>query len=124
MLQTYDEKQLNKQEVGERIYQLRKDKKMSQMALGELVGLSGNSISNIETGKSMPKAENLQHFAQVLNTDINYLIHGNVTDKIENADVSSEEQELEKALLLEWKKLSIIEKKKFVAGLTASNMIA
>lgn len=124
MLQTYDEKQLNKQEVGERIYQLRKDKKMSQMALSELVGLSGNSISNIETGKSMPKAENLQHFAQVLDTDINYLIHGNFTDKIENADVSSEEQELEKALLLEWKKLSIIEKKKFVAGLTASNMIA
>lgn len=124
MLQTYAEEQLNKQAVGERIYQLRKAKKMSQMALGELVGLSGNSISNIETGKSMPKAENLQRFAQVLGTDINYLIHGNVADKIGNTDVSSEEQELEKVLLMEWNKLSIIDKKKLVAGLTACNMIA
>lgn len=124
MLQTYAEEQLNKQEVGERIFQLRKAKKMSQMALGELVGLSANSVSNIETGKFMAKIENLQRFAQALCTDVNYLMHGDVTDKNENTDVSSEEKELEKALLLEWKKLSIIEKKKFVAGLKASNLIA
>ncbi|MDD3137448.1 MAG: helix-turn-helix transcriptional regulator [Lachnospiraceae bacterium] len=124
MLQTYAEEQLNKQAVGERIYQLRKAKKMSQMTLGELVGLSENSVSNIETGKFMAKIENLQHFARVLGTDVNYLMYGDATDTNENTDVSSEEQELEKALLLEWKKLSIIEKKKFVAGLKASNLIA
>lgn len=124
MLQTCAEEQLNKQAVGERIYQLRKAKKMSQMTLGELVGLSANSVSNIETGKFMAKIENLQHFAQVLGTDVNYLMYGDATDTNENTDVSSEEQELEKSLLLEWKKLSIIEKKKFVAGLKASNLIA
>lgn len=124
MLQTYAEEQLNKQVVGERIFQLRKAKKMSQMTLGELVGLSANSVSNIETGKFMAKTENLQRFAQALDTDLNYLMHGNITEEKEDIDVSSEEQELEKALLLEWKKLSIIEKKKFVAGLQASNLIA
>lgn len=124
MLQTYAEEQLNKLAVGERIFHLRKAKNMSQMALGELVGLSANSVSNIETGKFMAKIENLQRFAQVLGTDVNYLMYGDATDTNENTDVSSEEQELEKALLLEWKKLSIIEKKKFVAGLKASNLIA
>lgn len=83
---------MNKQAVGERIYQLRKAKKMSQMALGELVGLSANSVSNIETGKFMSKTENLQRFAQALDTDVNYLMYGDVTDKKENTDVSSEEQ--------------------------------
>lgn len=109
---------VDKYAVGNRIYKLRKDKKMSQMQLAELVGLSNNSISNYETGNQLCGTENLQRLANVLGTSSEFLLYGTKSNK-----VTSEEQELEIELFKEWKKCSLSEKRKLVAAIKAINMI-
>lgn len=53
-----DEEQL-KIEVGKIVRHLRKKRKMSQEKLAELIGISINSLSNIENGKFFPSFLNL-----------------------------------------------------------------
>lgn len=110
---------VDKTAVGNRIYKLRKNKKLSQMKLAELVGLSKNSISNYETGNQLCGTENLQRLANILDTSSEFLLYGRESNK-----VTSEEQELETELFNEWKKCSLSEKRKLVAAIKAMNMIA
>ncbi len=52
--------------IGKRIQEIRKQKKITQEYLAELIVIETPSISNIETGKYFPSAENLDKILEVL----------------------------------------------------------
>ena len=59
-----------KQDLGQRIQKLRKDKKITQEQLAEMVGIDPKNISRIEKGNNYPTAENLTSIAKSLHVDI------------------------------------------------------
>ena len=59
-----------KQDLGQRIQKLRKDKKSTQEQLAEMVGIDPKNISRIEKGNNYPTAENLTSIAKALHVDI------------------------------------------------------
>lgn len=67
--------------VGNRIREVRKFKKMSQTILGENVGVGKTTISNYETGYSLPDIETLAKIASTLNVSTDYLVGINNNQK-------------------------------------------
>lgn len=64
------ELQLISREIASIIKQVRKEKKMTQVALANLTGLPQKTISRIEGGSATPKIKTLLTIAQVLDIDI------------------------------------------------------
>ena len=62
--------------VGERISELRNEKKLSQNQLAKLMDVSRQAVSKWETGQSVPDSLNLIKLADILETDIEYLTTG------------------------------------------------
>ncbi len=59
---------------GEKVRQLRKEKKLSQAELGKAVGVSGRSVAAWEAGNTYPRyQETYNQLARLFNVDINYL---------------------------------------------------
>ncbi len=56
-----------KQLLGKRIKEIRKSRKLTQEQLAEFINIETSSISNIESGKYYPTAENLDKIINVLN---------------------------------------------------------
>jgi transcriptional regulator with XRE-family HTH domain len=54
--------------LGKRIKELRKRKGLTQEKVAEFVGIDTGSLSNIETGKYYPTAENLEKIIKILET--------------------------------------------------------
>lgn len=59
-----------KQDLGQRIQCLRKDRKLTQEALAELVGIDQKNISKIENGNNYPSPETITAIAGALDVDI------------------------------------------------------
>ena len=68
-------------ETGERIAALRKAKEWSQSELGEKIGLTQASVSEIEQGVKRGSVESLESIADALDTDIGYLLTGREQNK-------------------------------------------
>ena len=49
-----------KQELGEKIKRIRKNRGLTQEQLAELIDISSRNLSNIELGQNFPKAETLE----------------------------------------------------------------
>lgn len=73
-------------ELGKKIKDARKFKKLSQMDLAYSMDMSMNTISLIETGKITPKIDTLLKITKVLNMDLKNLI----PDTIETEDIVQE----------------------------------
>ncbi len=55
---------------GKRLKELRKNAKLSQQQLAELVGMESlNNISKLETGEQLPKKENIEKLCKALNVE-------------------------------------------------------
>ena len=61
--------------VGKRIKELRKRKKLTQEQLAEMLDLSQNAMSYIETGENFLSAETLQKLLTALDISIEDLFH-------------------------------------------------
>lgn len=59
---------------GEKLYQARKEKGLSQEQLSELCGVSRQSVSKWESGQGYPEAEKLPVLSHVLNIGLDYLM--------------------------------------------------
>lgn len=55
-----------KKALGKKIQKFRKNKKLTQENLAELIGIEVPSLSNIETGKYAPSIDTLQKLSEVL----------------------------------------------------------
>ena len=76
-------------DMGERIYAQRRDLKLTQDELAEMIGVSVQMISTLELGKKAIRPENLVKICQALNISADYILTGNtaaVTGKAPKAD--------------------------------------
>ncbi len=64
-------------DIGKRIRQVRVEKKLSQVDLGKVLGISGAAVSKYETGDSDGGAINLARIAEIGSVSLDWLISGN-----------------------------------------------
>ena len=81
---------MDQEKIGKFIKEERKNKKLSQEELGELLGVSNRSISKWETGVSLPDISLFKSLCEVLDISYNELLSGerlnktNYQEKLEN----------------------------------------
>jgi len=61
-------------DFSERLKELRKERKISQKALGELLGISDRNIRFYESGEHRPDFEGLLLLAEYFGVSIDYLV--------------------------------------------------
>ncbi|MBR1424008.1 helix-turn-helix transcriptional regulator [bacterium] len=59
-----------KKELGKKIQEIRKQRKLTQEKFAELVGIDPKNVSKIETGLNYPSSETIIAIARVLNVEI------------------------------------------------------
>lgn len=67
--------------LGERLTKLRKQKKLTQQELANVLKISRSSLSQYEINKRQPDYDTLKMFADYFNVTIDYLITGNMFEK-------------------------------------------
>lgn len=67
-------------DIHKRIKALRLEKKLSQTALGNLVGVKYQAVQQWENGKTAPDRKLVEDLAKALNTTPEYLLFGTLTD--------------------------------------------
>ena len=85
-------------EQMKRIAQLRREKGISQVALGMVLNVSQKMISSYETGKNQPNIDMLKKMASYFGTSVDYLIgHTNIRqplDKLLESSLTPREGEI------------------------------
>lgn len=81
-------------DLGNRIYELRKQKNLSQKELGNLLGVSNKSVSKWENGVTVPKTETLVKLAGILGVSPQELLQGKTDDHFTLRQLSSQTNEL------------------------------
>ncbi len=69
--------------LGSNIFKLRKKLQISQEKLGELVGVTRQTISNWELGETIPDAKQLLMLSKVLQTSIDVLVDNDIQDLLQ-----------------------------------------
>lgn len=64
--------------LGEKLYRLRSEKGLSQEALGDMLGVSRQSVSKWETDQSLPELEKVVAISELFKVSTDYLLKGNV----------------------------------------------
>ena len=70
--------------IGSKIYELRRQKDFSQEKLGELVGVSRQSISKWELGEALPNSDKLVELCKVFDVSADYFLF----DKTDEEEVA------------------------------------
>ena len=60
--------------IGERLKKIRSSKHLTQVALGECLGVSKQAVANIESGHNNPSIEFISKLIENLNVNSNWLI--------------------------------------------------
>lgn len=68
-----------------RLKELRKEKKLSQEELGEIMNISGRTISYFEAGERTPSPEILNKLADIFNVSVDYLL-GRTSLRLDEAE--------------------------------------
>ncbi len=86
-----------RKQFGQRLKQLRKKKDLTQKALGNLIGVTYPQLNKYEGGTNAPPMDKLVKLASALNTSIDFLVTGNLSDNIpiHNTRLIQRFQELE-----------------------------
>lgn len=71
--------------LGERIQQLRKEKRLTQAALSSNIGVSVAQLTRYETQGVLPNADALKRMAMVFGITIDYLVNGTTQQKATDA---------------------------------------
>jgi len=72
-------------DLGNRIQELRKKQKLSQVELAVRINVSKSQMIRYETKGVQPPADILNKLADVLGTSVDYLINGNTGEKAQAA---------------------------------------
>ena len=78
--------------LGQRIQTLRKQRGMSQEALGEALGVSRQAVSKWETDVNVPDTQNFIKLACLLGTTVEYLACGDEAISFEKIKKESEKE--------------------------------
>lgn len=80
-------------ELSERIYQLRKEKNMTQQDLADQLGVSRQAVSRWEMGTAKPELESLTAMAKIFGLSLDELVTG---DKAAGEEIPAAPQKQEK----------------------------
>ncbi len=83
-------------DLGKRIYELRKEKNLSQGELAEMLEVSRQSISKWETDSSVPELDKLLKMSTIFGISLDSLIKGSEGDYKENPKASAETESVYK----------------------------
>ena len=72
---------MDQEKIGKFIFEMRKEKKLTQEELGEYLGISNRSISKWENGKSMPDISLFKPLCEILDISYNELLSGEKLNK-------------------------------------------
>ena len=72
------------QQIGSRIYDRRKQMRLTQERLADLAGMTAQTISTAELGKKALRPENIVKLAAALGVSTDYLLRGQVTASDKN----------------------------------------
>lgn len=67
---------MNQEKIGKFIGEIRKEKKMKQKDLADLLGVTNKTVSRWETGKYMPDLSLFTPISEILGISLNELIQG------------------------------------------------
>lgn len=67
-------------QMGTRIYERRRQKRLTQEELAEIAGVTPQTISTAELGKKALRPENLLKICNALEISVDYLLQGQITD--------------------------------------------
>lgn len=102
---------MDNNKVGRFIARLRKKKGLTQDELGNMLGISGKSVSKWERGLNMPDISLIYKLSEVFDVDLNQLLNGE--DAIKSVvDLQNEENEVNTLKIKSDDKSSIKTKKK------------
>ncbi len=73
-----------KEQLGKRIYELRKQMNISQEELAEKIEISQRSLSKIETGQNFVKSDTLEKISKIFNLPYSELFNFDHLDSSEN----------------------------------------
>ena len=79
---------------GKRIKQLRKQHRLTQSELGEMVGLTQQSITAWETGRTYPNLETAAALADIFDISLDYLAMGTKSKTLTLQDLSEDQIQL------------------------------
>lgn len=85
--------------LDERLYQLRKEKGLTQAAVAEKLGVSRQAVSRWEIGAAVPTLENLRVLSELFGVSVQYLLPGESNVEEEIIAEESKEELPEKVLI-------------------------
>ena len=74
---------MDQEKIGKFIFELRKEKKMTQQELADKIGVTDRAISKWENGRGMPDLSLMKPLCDVLGITLNELISGERIEKKE-----------------------------------------
>ncbi|MFR6180934.1 MAG: helix-turn-helix domain-containing protein, partial [Flavonifractor plautii] len=75
-------------ELGERLYQLRRERRMSQEALADALGVSRQSVSKWENGASTPDLDKLVRLGELFGLSLDELVKGQAPPTAEGTEAA------------------------------------
>ncbi|MEE9362070.1 MAG: helix-turn-helix transcriptional regulator [Cellulophaga sp.] len=80
---------------GEKITKLKKQKKLSQVALAETTGISRDAISKYERGDSVPSVDYAKRIADALGVSLDYLVSDSDNEDVLDNDTVNRIKEIQ-----------------------------
>ena len=77
-------------ELGERLYQLRRERRMSQEALADALGVSRQSVSKWENGASTPDLDKLVRLGELFGLSLDELVKDVDVQEVREKNINSE----------------------------------
>lgn len=99
-------------DFGNRLYTLRKDKRLTQQALSERLGVTKAMVSAYETGIRYPSYEILIKIADIFGVTTDYLLGRPVKNQLSADGLSSKQFEIISALISEFRNSSDVKSDK------------
>ena len=84
--------------LGEKIYELRKERNMSQGGLAEVLKVSRQSVSKWETDSSIPELGKLIQISEVFGITLDELVQKKGNEEIENEQLKSDAYDVRSSL--------------------------
>lgn len=113
--------------IGDKIYRLRKEKGLSQEELGYEIGVSRQTVSKWEIGKSVPETGNIIALSKFFNVDVSYFVteEDNTNNTESDRDVEAADMDKDQLVLAEIAKHRRILKrfKKFLICLSVTAFV-
>ena len=82
--------------LGQKITQLRKEKKLSQVDVAKAVGVSRDAISKYERDDIIPSVENAKKIAQTLGVSLDYLVSQDDNVEVVDTDMLNRMKEIQR----------------------------